>query len=142
MASMRYFPHQSVATLQHNRDVRYRPVFNDDGSLRCYAPQYYHAQDTVTYMLILPTPLVSIPMPQPTRRTVTLFEAARKVRREVVEEEVHGLEATEDRVWGTGCARWWTQSDVKWNGYVEYPESCERSSVAREKEFQRSKKMP
>lgn len=140
MASMQYFPHQSIVALQHNEDNRYRPSPSNALS-RCYTPQYNKTQDTVTYMLTLPTPLVSIPTPQPTRRTVTLFKAVHTVQSKIVEEEVRVLKTTNDRRWSVGCAGWWTQSDLKWNGYVEYPESWERSSIAREAEYQRRKEM-
>jgi hypothetical protein len=135
MASVQYFPHQSIASLEHLEDIRYRSS-PSNGPLGYYTPQHFLTQDAVTYMLTLPTPLVSIPLPQPTRQTVTFFEAVQEIRSGVVKEETCVLKATDDRVWSIGCARWWTQSDVKWNGYVEYPESDERSSIAREVEHQ------
>lgn len=97
--------------------------------------RHSYAQDSVAYNPFVPTPLVSISMLQPTRRLATLPEVARQVQSDVVEEEAHA-DTKADRTWTTGCAGRWTQSDVKWSGYVEYPESCERSSIAREAQHQ------
>jgi hypothetical protein len=135
MASVQYFPHQSIASLEHIDDIGCRSS-PSNGPLRYYTSQHFLTQDVVTYMLTLPTPLVSIPLPQPTRQSVTFFAAVYETQPKFVKEGTSALKATDHCVWSNGCPRWCTQSDVKWNGYVEYPESCERSSIAREVEHQ------
>ena len=97
-------------------------------------------QDTVLYLLTQPTPLVSVPLAQPNRQKVTLVQATREARPVLVEEEVFVTKSIDEDA-RSMSARWWTPNDVKWNGYVEYPESCERSSIAREAEHQNKSRL-
>jgi len=118
---------------QRNDDVWYPPS-PTSRSFDYSTIQHFHMQDTVHYLLTLPTPLVSIPPAQPGRQK-TLVKAIYEARPVLVEEEACVTKSTDEGTWSIS-AKWWTPNDVKWTGYVEYPESSERSSIAREAEHQ------
>lgn len=77
-----------------------------------------------------PTPLVSIPPLSLSQNIDIVRKGAPKEMLPNVEERDYMTSFVD---WNAE-SRWSIDSEVKWTGRVEYPESCERSSIAREAE--------
>ena len=88
------------------------------------------AQNTISYTVTPPTPLVALPTPDSIRVLRPDFGPAHETRLKTTEEEGSVVGFIDWSAEG----KWWIDDDVTWTGYVDYPISTERSSIAREAE--------
>lgn len=88
------------------------------------------AQSTISYTVIPPTPLTALPTPDSIRVTKPVSRPANGEVLKFGEEEASVVGFIDWSAEG----KWWIDDDVTWTGYVDYPVSTERSSIAREAE--------
>lgn len=133
MASLQYYNQLGSFPLKRNQDVWYTPIHpNEPFDL----PENEHmkVREPVVHMLTQPTPLVSTPLATYYQEQAAFIEPVGEGRPSVEAKEPSVTQRSGDHRKSSGSATVLAHSDVKWNGYVEYPESCERSSIAREAE--------